>query len=606
MRQTQNPYGDARTANRMFLILCIVMLLVLVAVTCNRLHAQTTKRIRDYTSCSALSSNDYVLIDSFTPTISCKATTAQLGVFLTVGTYAPIDAKYIIAGTNSTLTADIDLATVILRGPIGSRPAASIAGRLYFATDVGSEHVSRDTGSAWIDIILVPVVHDSTYHTGQIFPTADTGQKINGGYIDFSSASLAGNPTTGVRRQEVDPSTGELSIKNSIGNFISLENHVPLPVSEGGSGLTTATDDTVLVGNGSARQEKTLPNCMDSTGQHINYTASTNAFTCGTSGSTNSFATITPTSGSSPVASSATDTLNIAAGSGITITGNSGTKTITVAVVNPLNQNTSGSAASLSATNDVPHGGTGATSLAVHGVVLGNGTSPVTVTGPGVAGQAFVSNGTGVDPSYQAVVNSLTGTVNQIAVSASTGGVTVSIPSSPTLPGTTTGTFSGNLTGNVTGNASGSAGNLIDRLKAHSSSPAGRASTATLALDSNLVQTVTAGLWLLQVLFRVQSNNIPGFQMDLGGTAVFTVSSVSGLVADAGGTLAFSPTNSSVAFTGSLGGLSESDPIDYSVHMKAVLNVTTGGTVGVTWAQAVSNASTTNLMGGAILLLEKW
>ena len=54
-------------------------------------------------------------------------------------------------------------------------------------------------------------------------------------------------------------------------------------------------------------------------------------------------------------------------------------------------------------------------------------------------------------------VSSLAGTANQIAASSSTGGVTLSIPTNPTLPGTTTGTFVGNLTGNVTGNVTGSA-----------------------------------------------------------------------------------------------------------------------------------------------------
>lgn len=51
----------------------------------------------------------------------------------------------------------------------------------------------------------------------------------------------------------------------------------------------------------------------------------------------------------------------------------------------------------------------------------------------------------------------ITGTANQITVtngSGVSGNPTLSIPTSPTLPGTTTGTFSGNLTGNVTGNAS--------------------------------------------------------------------------------------------------------------------------------------------------------
>ena len=50
----------------------------------------------------------------------------------------------------------------------------------------------------------------------------------------------------------------------------------------------------------------------------------------------------------------------------------------------------------------------------------------------------------------------ITGTANQVSVANGdcSGNPTISIPTNPTLPGTTTGTFSGNLTGNVTGNAS--------------------------------------------------------------------------------------------------------------------------------------------------------
>lgn len=73
---------------------------------------------------------------------------------------------------------------------------------------------------------------------------------------------------------------------------------------------------------------------------------------------------------------------------------------------------------------------------------------------------------------------SLAGTANQITVTGASpvtgaGGWTLSIPTNPTLPGTTTGTFTGNLTGNVTGNVTGSSG-----------STTGNAATAT-ALAAN-------------------------------------------------------------------------------------------------------------------------
>lgn len=52
-------------------------------------------------------------------------------------------------------------------------------------------------------------------------------------------------------------------------------------------------------------------------------------------------------------------------------------------------------------TLDVADGGTGATTLAVHGVVIGNATSPVNVTGPGTTGQLLTSNGASADPTFQ-------------------------------------------------------------------------------------------------------------------------------------------------------------------------------------------------------------
>lgn len=66
----------------------------------------------------------------------------------------------------------------------------------------------------------------------------------------------------------------------------------------------------------------------------------------------------------------------------------------------------------------------------------------------------------GAVESCTALPTTIAGTTNQIAASASTGAITLSIPNSPTLPGTTTGSFSGPLTGNVTGNVSGTAGSL--------------------------------------------------------------------------------------------------------------------------------------------------
>lgn len=54
-------------------------------------------------------------------------------------------------------------------------------------------------------------------------------------------------------------------------------------------------------------------------------------------------------------------------------------------------------------TRTVAKGGTGATTLTAHGVVLGNGTSAVAITAAGTSGQVLTSNGASADPTFQAV-----------------------------------------------------------------------------------------------------------------------------------------------------------------------------------------------------------
>lgn len=58
-----------------------------------------------------------------------------------------------------------------------------------------------------------------------------------------------------------------------------------LGVSRGGTNLSASADDNVMVGNATTWETKAVPNCTDTVGQHLNYTTSTNAFSCGTTNS---------------------------------------------------------------------------------------------------------------------------------------------------------------------------------------------------------------------------------------------------------------------------------------------------------------------------------
>jgi hypothetical protein len=58
----------------------------------------------------------------------------------------------------------------------------------------------------------------------------------------------------------------------------------------------------------------------------------------------------------------------------------------------------------------VGKGGTGQTTLTAHGVVVGNGTTAVNVTGAGTTGQVLTSNGAAADPTFQTAAGGSTPT----------------------------------------------------------------------------------------------------------------------------------------------------------------------------------------------------
>ena len=68
----------------------------------------------------------------------------------------------------------------------------------------------------------------------------------------------------------------------------------------------------------------------------------------------------------------------------------------------------------------VANGGTGASTLTAHGVVVGEGTSAVAVTAAGTVGQVLVGNGASADPSFANLVTlnvvDVTGTSQAMAV----------------------------------------------------------------------------------------------------------------------------------------------------------------------------------------------
>jgi len=135
----------------------------------------------------------------------------------------------------------------------------------------------------------------------------------------------------------------------------------PMPVVEGGTGDQTLTSHGVLVGEG---------------------TSAITALSVGTNGQL-----LIGSSGADPAFSTVTST-------GSTLTYTTGAHTLNIDVTAPLN---------------VAHGGTGATSLTAHGVLVGEGTSAITPLTVGTNGQVLIG-ATAADPAF-ATLTSTGGTI---------------------------------------------------------------------------------------------------------------------------------------------------------------------------------------------------
>ena len=111
--------------------------------------------------------------------------------------------------------------------------------------------------------------------------------------------------------------------------------------------------------------------------------------------------------------------------------------------------------ASITGVVTVPQGGTGDVTLAAHGLLVGNGTNAVAVTGTGASGALLLGQGGSADPSFAAMSQDCTITnagvitctkTNNVAfaASATTDTTNATNITSGTLP---TGRLSGSYTG---------------------------------------------------------------------------------------------------------------------------------------------------------------
>lgn len=289
----------------------------------------------------------------------------------------------LVAGTNVTITGTWPNQTINSSGG-GSMtyPGAGIAnstgsawGTSYSTTGTGTVVALATSPSFTTPILGTPTSGDfstgtftwPTFNQNTTGTAANITATSNSSLTTLSALSLPGSQVSGNISGNADNVTGTVAIAN------------------GGTGQTTAAAAiTALTGT------QTSAYYLRSNGTSAALSALSAADLTGT---------VAIASGGSGQ-STAQGAMNAFAGavtSGSYLRGN-GTNvvmaTIQAADVPTLNQNTTGTAAGLSATLAVGSGGTGATSLTVNNVVLGNGTSPVQLVAPGTSGNVLTSNGT--------------------------------------------------------------------------------------------------------------------------------------------------------------------------------------------------------------------
>lgn len=168
---------------------------------------------------------------------------------------------------------------------------------------IGVKNISRDLTDSTGTCSSGQVIK----YNGSIFQCQADATSAGGGSVDVSedgtfviSADTI-NFTTGIKA--TSGAAGKATVSSDmattttpgIASFDSTQFTVgpfggvsigTVPVADGGTGLTSISDDAVLVGNnaGNGFDAPALPNCTDTGGQHLNYTAATNNFSCGTTG----------------------------------------------------------------------------------------------------------------------------------------------------------------------------------------------------------------------------------------------------------------------------------------------------------------------------------
>lgn len=288
---------------------------------------------------------------------------------------------------------------------------AEVTNGMYMYVGEGTANGSKSFVLATHD----PITLNTTALSFVVFSVAG-GAPANADYVTLSLNGTLTNERvlTGTANQititdggaggNVTLSTPQNIATTSSPTFAGLTLTSPLTVPSGGSGAATFTAHGVLLGNGASAFNVTT---AGTSGQVL---------TSNGAGADPTFQT--PTAGAPVGASYVTLSTDATLTSERVLTGTAnriivtdGGAGSTVTLSTPQDIGTASTPTFggiiLSTPLAVTGGGTGVATLAAHGVLIGNGTSAVSVSGAGTAGQVLTSNGAGADPTFQNATSGL-------------------------------------------------------------------------------------------------------------------------------------------------------------------------------------------------------
>jgi len=286
-------------------------------------------------------------------------------------------------GTSLTASNIISSGTVKVAAGTVSLPA------IYLSTDTTSGLYRIAANNIGIAISAAKVVDIATAGV------AITGTLSATGHVTLEGVTSTGATGTGKIVYDTAPTLGAITVTSI--NSTTIPSSATLLTSGGALGtpssgtLTSCTFPTL--NQNTSGSAATLTTARAIYGNNFDGSAAlTQVIASAYGGTGNGFTKFT-----GPLTTEKTFTLPDATSTIVVQGGALGTPssgTLTSCTFPTLNQNTSGSAASLSATLIVAQGGTGAATLTANNVILGNGTTAVQFVAPSTSGNVLKSNGT--------------------------------------------------------------------------------------------------------------------------------------------------------------------------------------------------------------------